>query len=399
MKIGLVVPGGFDPSGRQGVIPALLALTQQLGERHHVRVFAASSHSGAGRYRVAGAEVTQLGRAGAEAVRGPARQLGRARRLIGLGWEFARWIASFDSSGPIDLLHAFWADRTALLAGLAARRRQIPLVVSVGGGEAIWLPELRYGGAGSLIGRLATSGALRLADAITTGSAFALSPLPPWAAARAQIVPLGVNCRIFAAPPARPMGPPWRLLQVASLNRVKGHPTLLAAMRRVVDRLGDVRLDCVGEDTLDGQVQRRADQLGLASRVVFHGGLQQQSLAALYRTAHLHVVSSHYESQGVVILEAAAAGLPTVGSAVGLLPSLAPTAARCVPQGHPEALADAICALLLDGPAREAMGAAAQRFGSAHDATWTAQTFERLYASLLAARKNGSRERMPPSAS
>jgi glycosyltransferase involved in cell wall biosynthesis len=387
VKLGLVVPGGFDPSGREGIIPALLALTEELGRRHDVRVFAAASRSGAAQYRIAGAEVTQLGRPdGVPRRRGPGGFARGAARLVGLARSIDHWFAAAQSSGPLDLVHAFWADRTALLAAWQTRRRRIPLIVSVGGGEAVWLPEIRYGGAGSRAGRVTTRAALRLADVVTAGSAFALEPLPTSVATRAQVVPLGVAGAGFAAPPARPSGPPWRLLQVAGLVQVKDHPTALLALRRAVERLGDVRLDCVGEDSLGGQVQRRAAELGLADRVVFHGFLPQERLGALYRQAHLNLLSSRYESQGVVILEAAAAGLPTVGTAVGLLPSLAPEAARCVAPGDSSALGDALCELLPDRPAREAMGAAAQRYANAHDAAWTARAFERLYAPLLARR-------------
>ncbi|HVV51845.1 MAG TPA: glycosyltransferase family 4 protein, partial [Polyangia bacterium] len=356
MNLGLVVPGGFDPSGQAGTIPALPALAGELGRRHQVQVFAASGKSGAGRYQVPGAQVTQL--SGRERRRGP----GGALRLA---LAFERWTRA---AGPFDLLHAFWADRTALLAALHARRRGIPAVVSLGGGEAVWLPEVGngYGGAGTRRGRFVTRAALRLAGAVTAGSAFAATALPPGLAARAELVPLGVDVERFAAPPARPPGPPWRLLHVASLNWVKDQATLLAALRRVVDRFGDVRLDCVGEDTLGGEIQRRAQALGLAERVTFHGFQPPGALPAFYRGAHLHVLASRHESQGVVVLEAGAAGLPTVGTRVGLLATLEPQAARAVPVGDAAALADAIAGLLADGPARAAMGAAAQRFARAH---------------------------------
>ena len=381
MKLGLVVPGGFDLSGSEGAIPALLALTGAVGERHDVRVFAASARGEAGSYRVAGAEVTQLGPRDPELdAGGLGGWVHRGTRLLRLASAFDGWLTSTESSGRLDLLHAFWIDRTALLAALAARRRSIPCVVSVGGGETVWLPDIGYGGARSPLGRATARVVLRLAAAVTAGSEAARTTLDAAQAARAEVVPLGVETTRFAGSPLRPPGPPWRLVHVANLNPVKDQRTLLQAFRRVVDRLGAVELDIVGEDTLGGEVQRRARELRLGGRVTFHGFLPQEALAARYRAAHLHVLSSRHESQGVVILEAAAAGLPTVGTAVGLLPTLAPDAARVVPPGDAAALADAICALLVDRAAREALGAAAQRFAEAHDAAWTARTFEAIYA-------------------
>ena len=140
-----------------------------------------------------------------------------------------------------------------------------------------------------------------------------------------------------------------------------------------------MHLDCAGEDTLGGAIQAQAQALGLAGNVTFHGFVPQDQLAALYRRAHLHVLSSRHESQAVVVLEAAAAGLPTAGTRVGLVDTLAPHAARAVPVGDAAALGDAIVALLRDPPAREEMGAAAQAFARAHDVTETARTFEALY--------------------
>jgi glycosyltransferase involved in cell wall biosynthesis len=168
-------------------------------------------------------------------------------------------------------------------------------------------------------------------------------------------------------------------VHVANLNEVKDQTTLLRAFRRVVDRLGDVRLDCAGEDALRGEIQAGAIELGLGDRVTFHGFLPQQQLAELYRRAHLNVLSSRHESQAVVVLEAASAGLPTVGTRVGLLDTLSPGAASAVPVGDAAALADAITALLADDAAREAMGAAAQAFARAHDVRWTAAAFEAIY--------------------
>ena len=362
-----MVPGGFDPGGQRGLIPALVGVAEALAQRHEVRVFAAAGRAGAGQYRLRGVEVTQ--RSGGEP----------AAALAGAFWRWTR------AAGPFDVLHAFWADRTALLATTFGRTHGVPSVVSVAGGELVWLADLGYGGAGSVRSRAVTRAALHLAGAVTAGTAFVSRPLPPSLAARVEIVPLGADVARFAPPPPRTEGAadrPWRLIHVANLNGVKDQPTLLAAFRRVVDRLGDVRLDCAGEDTLNGAIQARARAMGLGEHVTFHGFVPQDRLAALVRQAHVHVLSSRHESQGVAVLEAAAAGVPTVGTRVGLLDTLAPGAARAVPVGDAAALGDALIELLSDAPAREALAAAAQAFARAHDVAWTARRFEEIYARL-----------------
>jgi glycosyltransferase involved in cell wall biosynthesis len=382
LKLALIAPGGFDGSRHDGMIPALYALGQELGSRHEVHVFAASG-PGPDVHRDLGAvRVHQIG----DPWHQEPAELGRRCLELGrLGWQLSRQIGRAASSGRFDVLHAFWAAGPGLLTGFLGQYLRVPVVVSVGGGEAAWLPEIGYGGSGSWFGRARLALTLRAANEITVGSDFARALLGADAAARAHVVPWGVNCERFAAPPARTPGPPWRLLHVGSLNRVKDQRTLIEAFANVIARLGDVRLDCVGEDTLGGEIQRQARALGLGQRVRFLGFQSQEELAALYRDAHLFVLSSRYESQSVVVLEAAAAGLPTVGTAVGLLATLSPAAASSVAPGNPSALADAICALLLDQDRREAMGAAAQQFARAHDVAWTARTFENLYRGLVGA--------------
>ncbi len=376
MKVALISPGGFDPGGRQNVIPALLALARELAIRHEIHVFAFGGPGPITRHVLMGAQVHQLG----DPSRVDPRRLVRGGRMMArLAWQLSQEFSRVASPVPFQVLHAFWASEPGLLAGLLGKLVRTPVVVTVGGGEATWIPDIRYGGAGSVVGRAITRVSLGLADEITIGTTFARSFLGGRAAERAREIPLGVACNEFDASPARPPGPPWRLLHVGSLNAVKDHGTLLVAFAEVVARLGDVTLDCVGEDTLGGQVQARARELGIHARVRFRGFLANTALADLYRTAHLHLVSSRYESQSVVVLEAAAAALPTVGTAVGLLPTLSPDAAYCVSPGNPATLASAICALITDEPRRLAMGRAAQAFARAHDVAWTARAFEQIY--------------------
>jgi glycosyltransferase involved in cell wall biosynthesis len=374
MKLALVVPGGFG--GPDDVIPALSSLTDELALRHDVHVFEFSSPGVQG--------TTMRGRAHVHLLPSPSivglPRLARRPLVLGhLGRQLASQVVRAGSPTPFQVVHAFWANDPGLLGGLLGRALGLPVVLSVGGGEAVWIPEVGYGGAGSAPARMLVRLALWLADQVTVGTTFARSLLDSRTAARARVIPLGIAWRQFDAPPARPPGPPWRLLHVANLNLVKDQNTLLTALGLVVSRLGDVSLDCIGEDALGGRVQTQARGMGLDARVRFHGPLPPDELVQFYRSSHLHVLSSRYESQGVVVLEAAAAGLPTVGTAVGLLPTLSPDAASCVPTGDPSALARSICALLTDETRRQAMGVAAQNFARAHDVVWTARAFEQTY--------------------
>jgi glycosyltransferase involved in cell wall biosynthesis len=283
--------------------------------------------------------------------------------------------------GRFNIVHAFWLRAAGSLAVAAGQWLGVPVVVSVGGGELVWMPEIGYGGQTNWLAKLETAFVTRRADAVTAPSRQSLQPL---AARRrdAQWLPWSVDTRHFEAPVERPPGPPWHLLHVASLNPVKDQATLLRALRIVVDRCQGVRLDIIGEDTLNGSIERLAAELKLTGAVRFHGFVPQEEIAAFYRRAHLLVQSSQHESMGAVVLEAAAAGVPTVGTAVGLVAELAPSAGLAAPVGDAQTLADAILSLLQDPERRERLGRAAQAFVRRHDADWTAAEFERIYARL-----------------
>ena len=130
-------------------------------------------------------------------------------------------------------------------------------------------------------------------------------------------------------------------------------------------------------------MQALARTLGVDGQVTFHGFRPTDALAAFYARAHLHVVSSRHEAASVAVLEAASTGLATVGTAVGYVADWTPDRAVAVPVGDSAALADAIVALLHDPSRRQRIASAARAWTIAHDADWTAQQLERVYAEVV----------------
>lgn len=368
MRIALVVPGGVDRSGRERVIPALLSLIARLASRHDVHVFALRQEAEPGTWPLFGATIHDLGMP--------------EHGLPGTGFfRFApRLAALLSRTGPFDILHAFWANTPALLAAVGAGLHRIPLAVHLAGGELAAIPEIGYGGWLFARERLKTRFALARAARVTTGSRF-LQGLAASRGISADVVPLGVDTTLFSPPPY-PEGTGFSLLHVASLNRVKDQTTLLRALRRVVDAEPHVTLEVAGEDTLESAVQAEAARLGLGTRVTFHGALTSGELVPLFRRAALFVQSSRHEAQGVAVLEAASCGVPTVGTAVGLVADLAPDAAVAVPAGDDAALSQGILGLLRDEERRRRMGAAARAFALANDADATAVRFEGIYREI-----------------
>jgi glycosyltransferase involved in cell wall biosynthesis len=165
---------------------------------------------------------------------------------------------------------------------------------------------------------------------------------------------------------------------------VKDQATLLSALRRVADGEPGVCLTIVGAGPLESRLRDLCRELDLDAHVTFAGAVPHDQLPDYYRNADLFVLSSRHEAQNMAAPEAAACGLPAVGTAVGVIPDLAPEAAWAVPVGDAAALADAILALWRDPAHRAAMAQAAQaRVAAEYSLERAADRFWQLYETTL----------------
>jgi glycosyltransferase involved in cell wall biosynthesis len=321
MNVGLVVPG-FSADATDWCIPALRHLTRELAPNAHVRVIAVRYPYRCSRYNIEGTEVIALG--GAEA-RGP-RTLNLWQRTLGT-------VAAEHRRRRFDVLHAFWATESGLLAALAGRAFRIPTLVSLAGGELVGLRDIGYGDQRSAWERLKVSAALRLARAVSAGSRY-LVRIAQHFRTPVEMLPLGVDTTLFR-PANRSQSA--RLLHVGTLTPVKDQRLLLEALAELRKRGVDVALDIVGDGPLRAGLEERARTLELARAVRFLGAVDHADLASIYQAARLFVVTSRHEAQCMVALEAASCGIPVVGTNVGVVPDLAPDATVAV--GDASALA------------------------------------------------------------
>ena len=360
MKLALVVPGGVDRSGEFRVIPALLGLLKHLTTRHEVHVFALHQEPEPGRWELAGATIHNIG-------------------LDSLAWRAWREIFREHRRAPFALVQSIWSGRCGVVALVAARLLKIPCHIHIAGGELTALRDIGYGGLLSFRRRISEPFVLRRADVVSAASAPMIASLERLGV-RAEVVPLGVDLDSWPArPPQRRSCEVLRLIQIASLNRVKDQPMLLRAVARLRAMNVLVSLRIVGEDTLDGEMQRLAAQLGIGSCVQFTGYLPHRLLRAQVEAADLCVVTSRHEAGPLALLEAAVVGVPTVGTAVGHVAEWSPQAAESVSVGDDAVLADAIRRLAGDEDARLVLATRAQTRALAIDAKFAATRFCELY--------------------
>lgn len=362
VRVALVTAGGFDDRGKD-VTPALLWLVERLARRHEVAVYVLRYLERPSRYEMCGATIHDLG------------------RPDGLWRQYRRLACRVAQHGRPDVVHGYMALPAGVVAAALGRRLGVPAIVTCDSGEFAAIPDIRYGLQLRFRHRLAVAAAGWLATKVTVCSEYQRG-LARAHGLEPDLVPFGVDARLFG-PSSRSEGPPWRLVHVASLNEVKDHATLLRMLRHLLDTGLVVHLDIVGEDTLGGRIQRMAADLKVDDHVTFHGRLSTMQLVPLYQRAHLHVVSSRHEAANVATLEAAACGVPTVGTAVGYVADFAPSRAVAVALEDARALGDAIAALLNDASRRGAIGQAAGRWVMAHDVEWTAARLDEIYQGLV----------------
>ena len=174
--------------------------------------------------------------------------------------------------------------------------------------------------------------------------------------AKLRLIPEAVDHQVFR--PGDPQEAAERLrrdrglegpfvLFVSSLWAYKNCDGLLRAFALTRTRLPDHRLVVVGsaaDAEYAGRLRALADELGVADRVVWVGGLPHHDSLPFYRAADAFVYPSHNETFGLPILEAMACACPVVTSDRSAMPETAGGAAALADPDDPGSIADAIVA-------------------------------------------------------
>lgn len=187
----------------------------------------------------------------------------------------------------------------------------------------------------------------------------------------------------FGRPVDRGGAPGHRIVCVANFRPQKGHDVLLLAFQRVLRSVPDASLVLVGDGSLRDAAVTQAGDLGLSPSVRFEGSVL--NVWPLLAQADVFALASRYEPLGLAVLEAMAAGLPVVATAVdGLRDLIEPgVTGELVPSGDPDALASALVALLQAPERLLAMGAAGRERAAHHGAGRMVEGYVRMYEKLL----------------
>ncbi|MGH7277568.1 MAG: glycosyltransferase, partial [Candidatus Rokuibacteriota bacterium] len=207
------------------------------------------------------------------------------------------------------------------------------------------------------------------ADAVIAPSALLRSELlARGVTAPIAVVPTGVDVSAFcpgdrgAARRRLELPPDGAIaLYVGRLDREKSVERILLAFDRIASTIPGVRLMVVGHGTDAGRLADVARTLTAAGRVRFAGARPHEALPDWYRAADVFLFASETETQGLVLAEAAACGLPAVAvGASGCDEVVHDGDTGLLTKPEPTALAEAAIGILLDGARRAAMATRAR---------------------------------------
>jgi glycosyltransferase involved in cell wall biosynthesis len=203
------------------------------------------------------------------------------------------------------------------------------------------------------------------------------------APASIAVIPNGVDLAAF--PARKPAGRVRRFITVANLRAEKNHETLFAAAAALLRVYPDLEFQIAGDGPRRRELEQLARDRGL-SRVTFLG--HREDVAALLASADAFVLPSRSEAFPNGAIEAMAAGLPVVASAVGGLLDLIQDGRTglLVPVGDPEALGAALRSLIESPQRAAAIGRAARaEVQQRYSFDRMVSSFEQLYLSELRA--------------
>jgi len=375
----LAVLGGVDAGGQNVHVAELSAALVRAG--HRVTVFTRRDDETLPR-RVA----MPSGVVVAHVDAGPARPVSKDGLLPYMDSFARRLQRAFENDTP-DIVHAhFWMSARAALG--AAKPLRVPVVQTF---HALGSEKRREQGPADTSPRERIDEEARIihaADRIIATSSSEIFELCRLGAdpRRLKIVPCGVDVSFFDRPEGESRVPRWRAPRIVTLSRLvarKGVDDVIAALRDVPAAelvvAGGPEPSELGNDPEAQRLGAHALACGVADRVTLLGRVERAAIPRLLHAADVVVCAAWYEPFGIVPLEAMAAGVPVVATAVGGQNDtvIDRFTGLHVPPRDPQAIAAALRELLAD-PVLCARLGAASRMRALQRFTWDRVAAETL---------------------
>lgn len=183
------------------------------------------------------------------------------------------------------------------------------------------------------------------------------------------------------------------LLHVGRVAFEKNISFLLRVLKQVKESIPNVLFVIAGEGPAVQSLRHEAQTLSVSDNVFFVGNMDREAgLLDCYRAANVKVFASRTETQGLVLLEAMALGVPVVSTAImGTKDVLQPGCGAEIVEEDEEKFAAVVVRVLSDTALARKLSAAGQEYVKSWTAPALAQRMANLYEQIVAQYKNKKR--------
>ncbi|MDO4978580.1 MAG: glycosyltransferase [Candidatus Saccharibacteria bacterium] len=181
-----------------------------------------------------------------------------------------------------------------------------------------------------------------------------------------------------------------RVLYVGRVDPEKSISNVVYAFQQVLNKIPEAELVIVG-DGIDVSNLKNIVAKNEIPNVKFLGKIMMPELLELYRSANVFATASETETQGIVLIEAAATGLPLVAVDAGAVKELCQhhkNGELCQP-GDIDGIAKALVKILTKPEIREKYSKGSMEIAERHDLKKTLARFEEIYNEAIQLKNNG----------
>jgi glycosyltransferase involved in cell wall biosynthesis len=363
--IAIIVPGGI---GIDDNIPVLLELLCRIAELFDVTVYSFSKQE----------THPSLTSSQCIVMYAPGKIKSSLLKALFFIWK----IRKDHSIKQFVLIHGFWIMQQGIVAVISGKLFNIPSIVTLPGGDITYVPEIQYGNYSNPIKRTLIAWCIHHASHIVTLTQFQKSLMQQRGMSRERmsIIPYGVDISKFQFRP-HAFTEPLQLIYIGNLNRVKDPWTLLKTFQALTKKCA-CRLTVIGSGVLSGQVQEFSRALGVYDDIQWMGKLRHENIPPQLSTADILLMTSLYEGQSVVVLEAFASGVIVVGTRVGMLADIGNDAVTVSP-GDVDGLTRKIEELIHHPETVSTLQLMNRKYAEMYSAEWTFKECIKLYNELI----------------
>lgn len=250
-----------------------------------------------------------------------------------------------------DILHAHYASSYGLLGALT---RFTPYIISIWGSDIYEFPKI------SFLHKSLLRYSLSKADFILSTSRIMVAETKKYTKKSIEVTPFGVDLNLFRKIDLPKQDNEFIVGSVKTLSANYGMDILIKSFKQVINKNPDLnlKLQIIGSGPDRQKLHLLAKSLGIETRVMFLGKLENTTLPVYYNSFSVFVSISNLESFGVVAVEAMACECPVIVSDADGYTEVVQNeeTGLIVPKGDIDATAHAIQRFINDRSLRDTMG-------------------------------------------